>query len=185
LRTVGRALPALHESKKITVMRKPLGYRPPNPKIRNIFLDSCAFDPKYSPEDEASQEIFQRHKRDELKVLNIAYSNQKEIDHPNTPDWVKIEAINLILTNQTRLTPNEIYEKSEILRILAGNGNPAKMVDDADHLFEASKYGGGYFITTDKRILKKREELKKVCSAIIVKPSEFLKILAMYENTYP
>lgn len=184
MRTVGRALPALHESKKITVMRKPLGYRPPNPKIKNIFLDSCAFDPKYSPEDEASQEIFRRHKSDELKGLDIAHSNLKEIDHPNTPELVKREAINLIRTISTRLTRNEIYEKSEILRILAGNGDPAKMVDDANHIFEASKYGGGYFITTDKRILSNRDELKNVCSVIIVKPSEFLKILAMYENSY-
>jgi len=58
------------------------------------------------------------------------------------------------------------------------------MVDDADHVFEASKYCG-YFITTDKRILNKKDELERICSAIIVKPSEFLKILAMYENTYP
>jgi hypothetical protein len=166
-------------------MRRPLGYRPPNPKTRNIFLDSCAFDPKYSPEDQASQEIFQRHKSGNLISLDIAHSNLKEIDHPNTPDWVKREAINLIRSIQTGLTPNEIYEKSEILRILAGNGNPAKMVDDADHVFEASKYGGGYFITTDKKILKKRDELEKICSAIIVKPSEFLKILAMYKNSYP
>jgi len=71
------------------MMRKPLGYMPPNPKISNIFLDSCAFDPKYSPEDQASQEIFQRHKSDELRTLDIAHSNLKEIDHPNTPDWVK------------------------------------------------------------------------------------------------
>jgi hypothetical protein len=178
-------VPTLHDAKKITTMRRPLGYRPPNPKTINIFLDSCAFDPKYSPEDQASQEIFQRHKSDNLKALDIAHSNLKEIDHPNTPDWVKREAINLIRSIQTRLTPNELYEKSEILRILAGNGNPGKMVDDADHVFEASKYGGGYFITTDKRILNNKDELKKVCSAIIVKPSEFLKILAMYENTYP
>jgi predicted nucleic acid-binding protein len=160
-------------------MRKPLGYMPPNPKISNIFLDSCAFYPKYSPEDRASQEIFQRHKSDELRALDIAHSNQKEIDHPNTPDWVKREAINLIRTIQTRLTPNELREKTEILSILARNGKPERMVDDANHVFEASKYGA-YFITTDRRILDKRDELIKVCSAIIVKPSEFLKILASY-----
>lgn len=166
--------------------RKPLGNRLPlDPRIKTVFVDSCAFDPKYSPEDEASQEIFRRHKRDELKVLNIAHSNQKEIDHPNTPDWVKREAINLIRTNQTGLTPNEIQEKAKILSILAGNGKPEKMVADANHVFEASKYGGGYFVTTDRRILNKRVQLKKVCSAIIVKPSEFLKILATYENTLP
>ena len=165
-------------------MRKPLGYRLPiDPRRTTIWLDSCAFDPKYSPEDQASIEIFQRHERDELKGLNIAHSNLREIDHPNTPEWVKRKATELNYSIPTGLTDNERREKADILRILSGNGKPEKMAGDANHVFEASKYGGGYFITTDRRMLNKRDELKKVCSAIIVKPSEFLKILEMYENT--
>jgi hypothetical protein len=64
-------------------MRRPLGYRPIDPRIVNNFIDSCAFDPKYSPEDQASQEIFQRSEKDEL-ILNIAHSNQKEIAHAHS-----------------------------------------------------------------------------------------------------
>lgn len=161
--------------------RKPLGYKPINPKIRNNFLDSCAFDPKYSPEDAASQKIFELYKNGEM-VLNIAHSNQKEIEHPNTPDWVKTEALGMIYTIETSLTNGEQQQKQEILNILAGNGNPEKMKKDAEHVFEAGKYGG-YFITTDERILKKKPDLEAICSAIIVKPSELLDILAMYENT--
>ncbi|MGF6774916.1 hypothetical protein P3T21_000103 [Paraburkholderia sp. GAS334] len=41
--------------------------------------------------------------------------------------------------------------------------------------------GGAYFITTDERILKKRSELRRICSAVIVKPTEFLGILETYE----
>ena len=134
-------------------MRKPFGYDPPDPRIRNIFLDSCAFDPKYWPEDQASQEIFL--KRDKLKGLVIAYSTLKEIDHPNTPDCVKTEANDLIYSIQTGLTRTEIQLKAKILRILAGNGKQEKMVDDANHVFEASKYSG-YFITTDKKFLIKK-----------------------------
>jgi hypothetical protein len=163
-------------------MRRPFRYMPPNPKISNIFLDSCAFDPKYSPEDQAAIKINQLEERGELMGLKIAHSNQKEIEHPNTPERVKRKAENLIYSIQTALTPNEIQQKSLILKILAGDGNPQKMADDAEHVFEASKYSG-YFITTDKRILNKKDELENICSAIIVKPSEFLKILAMYENS--
>jgi len=159
-------------------MRKPLDYTPINPKIINNFIDSCAFDPKYSPEDQASQEIFQRSEKNEF-ILIIAHSNQKEIDHPNTPEWVKREANKLIYSIPTGLTNGEIKQKAEILRILAGNGKPEKMTNDAEHVFEASKYGR-YFITTDKRILNKKNQLENVCSVIILKPSEFLEILAMY-----
>lgn len=152
-----------------------------NPRIRNNFLDSCAFDPKYSPEDEASQKLFELYKNRDI-ILNIAHSNQKEIEHPNTPDWVKKEALGMIYTIETSLTNGEKQQKIEILKILTGNGNPEKMKKDAEHVFEAGKYGG-YFITTDERILKRKFSLEAICSVTIVKPSELLAILAMYENT--
>lgn len=161
--------------------RKPLGYKPINPRIRNNFLDSCAFDPKYTPEDQASLEIFQRYENGEM-VLNITHSNQKEIEHPNTPDWVKRAAQGMNYTIETSLTDQEQENKSKILSVLAGNGNPEKMAKDAEHVFGASKHGG-YFITTDERILKKKSELEGICAATIVKPSELLGIMAMYENT--
>ena len=161
--------------------RKPLGYKPIDPRRSTSFLDSCAFDPKYSPEDEASNQIFQLYRKDEL-VLNIAHSTQKEIEHPNTPSWIKQEAMSFIYTIPTSLTPEEFARKAQILDILAGNGNPEKMRKDADHIFEAGKYGG-YFITVDGRILKKKEAIEEICSATIVKPSEFLKVLEMYQNT--
>jgi hypothetical protein len=162
----------------IAAMRKSIDYMPINPRIINNFIDSCAFDPKYSPEDQASLEIFQRSENDEF-ILNISHSNLKEIDHPNTPNWVKREANKLIYSIQTRLTNNKIELKTKILKILTGNGKPEKMAKDAEHVFEASKYGR-YFITTDKRILNKKKELEDLCSVIILKPSEFLEILAMY-----
>lgn len=121
-------------------MRKyrPISFRPANPKIRNIFLDSCAFDPKYSPEDKASLEIFKRYEDGDLVVI-IAHSNQKEVDHPNTPDWVKKQVGSLIYTLKTSLTEIEKAQKNNILDILVGNGKPENMTKDADHIFEGFK----------------------------------------------
>lgn len=159
--------------------RKPLGYRPADPRITTIFIDSCAFDPKYSPEDQASLSLFKLSEEGEL-ILNIAHSTQKEVEHPNTPGWVKREANKLIYTIETSLTSNEQSGKAKILRILAGNGKPEKMAKDAEHVFEADKYGA-YFVTTDERILKKREELKDIVSVHILKPSELLAIINSYK----
>lgn len=163
------------------MLRKPLGYKPTNPRIKNNFLDSCAFDPKYAPENEASLEIFQLYESGEI-VLIVAHSSQKEIDHPNTPVWVKREAQAMNYTIETSLTDGERQQKSIILNLLTGNGITKNMEKDAENVFEASKYCG-YFITTDKRILKKKQELERTCSATIVKPTELLEIMAMYENT--
>lgn len=159
-------------------MRIPLGYRPIDPKRRTNFIDSCAFDPKYFPEDRASIRIFSLYESQKI-VLNIAHSNLKEIDHPHTPEWVKRKSTGLIYSIKTNLTNQENKVKEKILEILTGNGKPNNMIKDAEHIFEASKYCG-YFITVDDRILKRKEALAAICSATIVKPSEFLKIYDSY-----
>jgi hypothetical protein len=81
----------------------------------------------------------------------------------------------MIFTIETDLTPEERKKRAEIHRVLTGNGKPEKYEADARHVFEASKYVG-YFITADRRILEKRGELRAVCAATIVTPTELLAI---------
>ena len=145
-----------------------------DPRRANSFLDSCAFDPKYAPEDGAAQEIRRIANEDGISIP-LAHSIQKEIEHPNTPEDVKREARSMIYTTETDLTPKERAQKTEIHRLLTGNGNPEKYAADAAHVFEAGKYIG-YFITTDRRILDRMDKLRGVCPAIIVTPSEWLRI---------
>lgn len=152
----------------------------PNPFIRNIFIDSCSFDPKYSPEDKASVELFKMHDSEKINLI-ISHSNQKEIEHPNTPAWVKERANELIFTCDTPLTPDEINKKKEILKILTGNGKAQNMQQDSLHVFEALKYGT-YFVTTDQRILKRQEQLHRGFGLHVVKPSKLFKIMQEEEN---
>lgn len=151
---------------------------PINPLITNNFIDSCAFDPKYSPQDEASSEIFRLSKAGKL-LIQIAHSTQKEIEHPNTPAWVKGEASNLIYTISVSLTGGETKKLQEIGIILAGNGKAENILQDARHIFEAQKYGS-YFVTTDSRILNRAGILRSACDIVILKPSEFLSIVKQY-----
>ena len=152
-----------------------------DPRIVNIFLDSCAFDPKYSPEDKAALTLFQRAENGDF-LLHIAHSIQKEIEHPNTPHWVKQKANSFIYTIETSLTEGERKIKARILQVLAGNGKPENVSQDAQHVYEAAKCGS-YFVTTDGRILQKKRELCSACDVDIVTPSELLEILRTYENT--
>jgi hypothetical protein len=154
-----------------------------DPRIVNIFLDSCAFDPKYAPENLAAEWLIQRTENADL-LLQIAHSTQKEIEHPNTPGWVKQRAASFIYTIETSLVASERKLLEQILRILAGNGKPKSVFEAARHVFEAAKYGS-YFVTTDERILKKKGELCAACNIDIdiVKPSELIEMLKKYENT--
>lgn len=145
-----------------------------NPRCTNNFLDSCAFDPKHAPENVAAQEIRMLDNDGEINLL-LTHSNQKEIDHPNTPADVKREAETKIHTIETSLTPDEERRKITIHAILTGNGKPDKYASNAAHIFHAGKYGG-YFITTDRRILDKREDLRRVTPIEILTPSEWLQV---------
>jgi hypothetical protein len=151
---------------------------PVNPLITNNFIDSCAFDPKYDPEDEASNEIFRLYKDGKL-LIQIAHSTQKEIEHPNTPTWVRSEALNLIYTIPVQLTEGEVRRLREIETILAGNGRVENILQDARHVFEAQKYGS-YFVTTDSRILNRADELRSACNVTVLKPSDFLSVVKQY-----
>lgn len=154
--------------------RIPFGRNYPDPRCVISFLDSCAFDPKYAPEHESAQRI--RALGNETRVnLSLTHSIQKEIDHPNTPPDVKREAAGMIFTIETTLNAKEVNRKRSIHAILTGHGKAEKYKADAAHIFEAGKYVG-YFITTDERILGKREELELASGATILKPSEWLNV---------
>lgn len=143
----------------------------------NIHLDSCAFDPKYSPEDKAAETILRLCKEQKLNYT-IAHSVLKEIEHPNTPSCVKREAASTIFTIVTTLTNDEEILKQKIWDILVGNGSRSKMKQDAIHVFEAHKYGA-YFITTDERILKKRSQIEKISNVKIMSPSELVLLIGL------
>jgi hypothetical protein len=144
---------------------------PFNPRKCLNFLDTCAFDPKYSPEDEAAAQIRVFAKNHQINLL-LSHSNQKEIDHPNTPSDVKNDAASMIHTVPTSLTQSEQEKLAKIHAILIGNGKHKNHLADATHVFKAS---GGCFITTDERILGKKVDLKRVCRVVILKPSDWLK----------
>ena len=152
-----------------------------NPFIANIFIDSCAFDPKVEPENSCSEEIFSYYEKEEISLI-VSHSNMKETEHPNTPPRIKAEAASKIFSIENTLTSEEEAKKIEIWAILTGNGKPEKMKPDSEHVFEAHKYGG-YFVTNDQRIIKMRENLQKICSAIIVTPCELIGIINEYKSS--
>ena len=155
--------------------RTPFGRSPPDPRRTNTFLDTCAFDPKVEPEHSAAQTIRGIRHAGCISIL-LAHSNQKEIEHPNTPPDVKAEAADMNYTIATPLNPQETERRTLVHQAMTGSGNPDRYEADAHHIFEAGKYRAGYFVTTDKRILDRKSQLEAVSGAIIVVPSEWLAI---------
>lgn len=141
-----------------------------DPQYAQFFLDTCAFDPKYTPEDSAARELWKRYEAEEINLL-LTHSNQREIDHPNTPAWVKKQALSMVFTLKVQLTPDEQCRRTTLERLLRGNAQSDKHKDDAHHLFEASRHGG-HFVTTDHRILSFTNEIFQQCSVQVLTPSD-------------
>lgn len=143
-----------------------------------ISLDSCAFDPKYWPENEAAKKILELEEREVLDILK-PYSVEEEINHPNTPSKVKEDAGRMIYTvKANELNVFQIQRLKEIESILEGNSKTGKMRKDAQHIFECARASVQHFITVDKGILKKNNEIKKLCGIEVLTPSEFLRLLS-------
>lgn len=151
----------------------------PNPFIAPIFFDSCAFDGGSFVEQNSSIEaraiVEQRG-----AGIELVHSVLKEIEYPNTPQNLRDESQGFIYTCEVNLNETEIANLAIIEKIIVGNGSLEKMKSDCRHVFEAQKYGGHYFITTDLRLLKKSIPIKNNFALNILKPSEFLAILKIH-----
>lgn len=146
-----------------------------NPHLFNIMIDSCAFDPKHEPETSAADAIFKLSEAGHIDIV-IAHSTLKEIDHPNTPEWVKNMARGQVYSLDVTLNQAEIAKLHCIESILAGNGKIESIKQDAHHVFEAQKYIRP-FITTDNRILSRSTKLKEYCDVSIFLPSQYLELI--------
>lgn len=146
-----------------------------NPFQTNSFIDSCAFDPKYAPEDAASTELLRLRDEKGLGLL-IAHSTLKETEHPNTPPWVRQQAQGMIYTKDVGLAQPELERLHRIETIIAGNGKVETIVQDARHIFEAQKYGS-YFVTTDAKLLKRAVQIRREFRVTILKPSDFMDLV--------
>lgn len=142
----------------------------------NSFPDANLWDESDDPlENVAVSEIVDLASVGEIHLIP-PHSVITEIDHPNTPAVIKRLAVDTIRTLRTSLTPNERDLLTKLRQLIQGAANPGKHDADAMHLFEAYKYGGGYFITKDVRLLKKASEVESMLTSLrIVRPSEFMR----------
>ncbi|MYM57064.1 hypothetical protein GR167_17235 [Rhodobacteraceae bacterium GS-10] len=103
-----------------------------------------------------------------------------ELNRANTPEQVRGD-MSGIYTLETALIPDEVSRREAIRTLMTGNAQSDKHKDDADHLFETSKYGGGYFVTHDRRIHKRKAELASLAPGVqVVTLEEMVEVCRQY-----
>jgi len=155
-----------------------------DPRYFNTFVDVPVLHRKRNDEDAIVEELL-KNGFDRRVMLHLTYSVKDEIAHPNTPAEVKARAATLIYSVPVQLTPNEKARHEKVRQLIRGNAESGKHDADAFHLVESSKNGAGYFLTSDKRLLKKNEEIADLLNMLIVTPTEFLAILEEFEQAGP
>jgi len=99
--------------------------------------------------------------------------------NPNSPFDIRNQAINgenntPRLFDMSNYDNSDEYRKEKILEIITGNGKKENMVNDAKHIYE-SHHRGGYFVTADIKLIKRRNQLYDIpINCIILLPSELL-----------
>jgi len=113
----------------------------------------------------------------------VAGGVRGEVQHQRTPEGVKAIVLPQIFNLRPGLTASQQADRRRVQTILRGNALPGKHIADASHLSEAAETGCGYFITHDRRILRKRRELHAALppTLTIVTLDEFFALFHDYE----
>jgi hypothetical protein len=159
---------------------------PLDPRKVNVLIDANALDPSDGHDADVDRLLALKAVG---KIKLIASGGvREEAQHPPTPPAVRENVSAQIFSLPVSLNEVERRQLAGIRAILQGNAAPGQHDADARHVFEAGKYGGGYFITHDRRINKtKRQELEAVLppSLWIVTLAEFLAVYDRYELERP
>lgn len=138
-----------------------------DPRYCNVYLDANALDCNDTARTSIVQDYQSEVERLELSDI-VPYGVQNEIQHPNTPTQTAMN-MDSIYTIPTPDSETEAFTRTKIRQVLRGNAREGKHQDDADHLFECYKYGGGYFITHDQRLIdKKKDEIERLLDGVTV-----------------
>jgi hypothetical protein len=156
--------------------------RPLDPRICNIAVDANALDRGGTARDRLVERFCGLSHARRLRVV-LAGGVRDEVEHPRTPEDVKAILRPQIFNLRPGLTTSQRADHRRVQTILTGNAHPQTHAADASHLSEAAETGCGYFVTEDKRILKKRTQLHAALppTLTIVNLVEFFEIFDDYE----
>jgi hypothetical protein len=116
--------------------------------------------------------ILELYRTNTIRLI-IPHSVYTELLSPTAPAEVRAAAQDFIFTKHICLTADEVKERDRLLKLSKGNTELKNIKDDLLHVAEAAKYGG-YFITLDKRLLKRGPTISVVMGVDVITPERFL-----------
>lgn len=157
--------------------------RPPDPRFAAIRVDANFFDgARGEPERDAADQLM-RLSSDELSIA-VPHSVRRELDRVATPEETRRRADLLPFTYDTGW--GDPLRQHQVEVVLRGNAKHGAHEADAAHVYDSVCWAAGYFVTLDRRIHKKGEEIRRLCPDLwIVRPTELLEIYRSYRSRDP
>lgn len=124
-------------------------------------IDANALDRTGGPRD-VLVERFAAEARDGRFTVLLATGVRDELDRPETPRAVRDVALAYPAAPRRTPTHEQKLDRIRVRAILRGDAGSAKHEADAAHLSDAAEAGCAWFLTHDKRILRRRDELRRV-----------------------
>jgi len=125
-----------------------------NPFLCNVHFDSMIADEISAGEAPSIARIMSLEAQGEIGLV-IPQSVRAELLRTTTPPTPRAIASQHIFTLPVTLTAEELEERAAFINAVRGNAAPENIDADLRHVWEAAKYGGRYFITLDKRLLRR------------------------------
>ena len=89
----------------------------------------------------------------------IPFSVREEGSRPESPPQIKVAISRFIYTCDVELNPIEKSDIASFQRLHRGDAEPKNIDADLTHVWEAAKYQGRYFVTADRRLLNRTNEI--------------------------
>jgi hypothetical protein len=132
-----------------------------DPRRSNIALDANALN-RHRTKRDTLVDRFERLSEGGVLHVVLGGGVRDEVQHPNSSARKKAAMLPKIFNLRPGLTSGQRAERQRVAQIVRGNAQPGTHANDASHLSEAAETGCSYFITHDRRILRKRDELRAV-----------------------
>ena len=149
-----------------------------DPFYTNNFLDANILNEVANGQSEAVQEILRLLDEEPIAFL-LPYSVQNELKDPSTPEPVLKASHYFGYSIEVKLTDGENKLYQRLLAEASGEAESKNIARDLFHVFEAQKYGGGHFITRDKRLLKRSDAIAQALQIEVLTPEAFLEKVRM------
>lgn len=124
-------------------------------------IDANALDRTGGPRD-ALVDRFAAGARDGCFTVLLPAGVREEFDRPGTPAAVRAVALAYATAPPRTPTHAQKLDRIRVRAILRGDAGSARHEADAAHVSEAAEAGCAWFLTHDKRILRRRDDLRRV-----------------------